>query len=74
MLDIKNLIRLKRKSKQLKQYELAEMLNISKKEIYHIERNVKDLYKFDIFILEKLCEILDIDFNLMLAECEKNRS
>ncbi|WP_054630564.1 helix-turn-helix domain-containing protein [Paraclostridium sordellii] len=73
-MDIKNLIRLKRKSKQLKQYELAEMLNISKKEIYHIERNVKDLYKFDIFILEKLCEILDIDFNLMLAECEKNRS
>lgn len=73
-MDVKNLIRLKRKSKQLKQYELAEMLNISKKEIYHIERNVKDLYKFDIFILEKLCEILDIDFNLILAECEKNRS
>ena len=73
-MDVKNLIRLKRKSKQLKQYELAEMLNISKKEIYHIERNVKDLHKFDIFILEKLCEILDIDFNLILAECEKNRS
>ena len=73
-MDVKNLIRLKRKSKQLKQYELAEMLNISKKEIYHIERNVKDLNKFDIFILEKLCEILDIDFNLILSECEKNRS
>ena len=73
-MDVKNLIRLKRKSKQLKQYELAEMLNISKKEIYHIERNVKDFHKFDIFILEELCKILDIDFNLILAECEKNRS
>lgn len=72
-MDIKNLIRLKRKSKQLKQYELAEMLNISKKEIYHLERNVKDLDKFDIFILEELCKILDIDFNLILAECEKQK-
>lgn len=73
-MDITNLIRLKRKSKQLKQYELAEMLNISKKEIYHIERSVKALNKFDIFVLDKLCEILDIDFNLILAECEKKRS
>lgn len=73
-MDITNLIRLKRKSKQLKQYELAEMLNISKKEIYHIERNVKALHKFDIFVLEELCKILDIDFNLILAECEKKRS
>lgn len=73
-MDINDLIRLKRKSKRLKQYDLANILNISEKKFSYIERNKKALLSLDVSILKILCDTLDLDLNLLITEKEKKRS